>query len=236
MTANVVGDLAGHRACLLRFTRRSPGPYLHPPPDRPRVEALQCPPGRVAPEIQLARFLGNHRDLDPRRAAVLVSHLDYPQKLLELLVDRPGEVAPPLGGQDVHEAALDPALLTFGGFEAVYGLIELAAPLVDQRRESLHLVVRGESLGLRPGVVAGGAGGFVGVLSPDHRFLLLLALELSLPQLALQGIYRGRHNEPFPLLTYHSSTPAFYSNLRQMALQEGSPCCVHAGIQIIFRW
>jgi hypothetical protein len=79
----------------------------------------------------------------------------------------------------------------------------------------LHLVVGAEPLGrLRPGVVAGGANGLVGVLGPDHRLLLLLTLELGLPQLPLQRLYRGRHDKPFPFLPA-APVSAFYSNLEK---------------------
>ena len=142
------------------------------------------------------------------------------QKFLELPVDRPREerLRSPA---DVLEALTCSCLRRL---EAIY-LVELPTPLVDQRRETLYLVVCGEPLGLRPGVVASSTGCFVGVLRTDHRLLLLRADELGLPQLALQGLYRRGHKKPFPLLTNRSSAPAFYSNSKRATVEKRSAYC-----------
>jgi hypothetical protein len=96
-----------------------------------------------------------------------------PEELVELLVHRAREVAAALGGQHVHQAALDAPLLALGSLEPVYGLVELPAALVDHPGELFDLGV--VHVALRPRFVPGGAGRLVRVLGPDDRPLLLLA-------------------------------------------------------------
>ncbi len=121
------------------------------------------------------------------------------EQLLELFVHRPGEVATSLRRQHVHQPALDPALLALGGLEPIYRLVKLASALVNERRETLYLIVLSEVVCGCPGVVAGGADGLMSILRPNDRLLLLLPLALSLPQLPLQRFYGGRQNETFPV-------------------------------------
>src|SRR5215211_9488357 len=191
MAACVVGDLTRHPSSLGRVGFAS---YLDPPAHRSRVQSLQGPPRRVPAQIYLAGLLRNYTDLRAgQRVAVGIFH--GREQVLELLVDGPGQVPAPLGGENVHEAALDPALLALGGLEPVYGIVELSPPTVDERGQLLHLRVGPGTFG--PGLITRRAHRLVGVLGPDDGPLLRFSLSLGFAQLPLERLYRRGHS-PFP--------------------------------------
>src|SRR5215210_7301632 len=137
--------------------------------------------------------------LDPPAHGAGVQSLQGPPRRVPAQIDLAGllcNYGDLRAGENVHDPALDPALLALRRLEPVYGIVEFPSPKVDERGQLLHLGVGRRTFG--PGLITRRTHRLVGVLSPDNGPLLRFSLCLGLAQLPLEGLYRRGH-PPFPL-------------------------------------